>query len=391
MKRVLLVLAVVGSGLAGAAAPAAEPVARGAAMGGAYPTLAGGVEGLWYNPAMLGSPILGSVGLGLTLQGGNNALTISEFQGILNDDASAKADAVQKIRDAGKWEARIEMAGGAGFTLMGFAIGITPRILVEALNVSPELAQNWLTPGNLAWLAPNVSHHITGEVKRSVYNEISVGYAHDLGGLIPGISLAAGGALKYLQGTDYERFWTNWDIPVLFTGLPLVAGVHERASKGTGYGADLGLQAGVLGILKAAVVVKNIGTSIKWDGTVESADSALSGTNTRSTTGKGNITQKVPTQVQVGASGSIPVVGTSLAAALDVRTNPTETRLRLGAEQSLGLLAFRLGYVTASGPETGMVTFGLGVGALVASLDLSAGIAAGGKGGMASASAKVSF
>lgn len=391
MKRFLIVLTVVCLGLAGTRATATEPVARGEAMGSAYSTLTGGVEGLWFNPAMFGTPILGSVGLGLVMQGGNNALKLSEFQAILQDDAAAKRKAVQKIWDAGKWEARIEAAGGAGVSIMGFAIGITPRMLVEALDVSPELAQNALTPENPAWLAPNVAHSIRGDVRTAVYNEISVGYGHDLGGLIPGISLSAGGAFKYIQGSDYKHYRANYEIPALLTGIPLANALKEEASKGTGYGVDLGVQAGILGILKAAVVVKNIGASIKWDGTV--AENTFNGTGftSRSTTGTGNITQKLPTEVMLGVSGSIPVVGTSAAAALDTRTNPTETRLRLGLEQSLGLLAFRLGYVTAAGPETGMVTFGLGVGALVASLDLGAGVGAGGKGGMISASAKVSF
>ncbi|MEK7477490.1 MAG: hypothetical protein AAB152_17855 [Candidatus Coatesbacteria bacterium] len=390
MKRALLATLVLCMLVAESRVLAAEPIARGAAIGSAYGTLAGGAEGLWWNPAVLGSPILGSAALGLTLQGGNNALTLNQLRGIVQDDATAKAEAVTAIEKKGRWDTRVEAVGGAAVSVMGFSVGVAPRIIVEALNVSPLLAKVALL-GNVT-LQPNSHYDVTGENLRAVYNEIAIGYAHDLPIPVPGLSLSGGLAIKYYQGSDFERWKTDQHIDTGATASGSIASsTHETATQGTGYGVDLGLRGTVAGIVKCAIVVKNIGGAITWTGKTESSNLNAAKTAFVTTTTLGDIKEKLPTQVTVGASASIPVVGTAVAAALDVRTNPSETRAKVGLEQSIAILALRVGYVTAAGPEPGMLTFGVGLGALVARLDVAAGVSAGNKGGMLGASGTVSF
>jgi len=389
MKRLYFGLLVCIMAVAGSQALAVEPGARAGGMAGAYSTVAGGSEGIWWNDAVLGTPILGSAALGVALDGGNNALTLSQLSGIATDDAQKKAEAADAIGNQ-DWNARIEVGAGAAFSILGFAVGVTPHVLVEANDVSPLLMRQALT--GTAALTPFTHYDITGEFVTSGYTEYALGYAHEIPIPVPGFSLSGGLALKYLQGFNYERYQTEMHFDTGSLTAPLANSAHEKSTKGTGYGVDLGVRATVLGVVKAAVIVKNLGAKLTWDGTTESSAGYDAATGSFGTTiSSGDIEEKLPTRVVVGASASIPVVGTTVAAAMDTRTTPAETRGRFGLEQSLGILGIRFGYVTAAGPTPGMITFGVGVGALVARLDVSAGICSGNKGGMLGASANVSF
>ena len=70
-----------------------SPEARGTARGGAYSSFADGADGMWWNAAALGFPTMVSGMLGVGIEAGNNALTLSQIMGIISDDAAKKREA----------------------------------------------------------------------------------------------------------------------------------------------------------------------------------------------------------------------------------------------------------------------------------------------------------
>lgn len=373
-------------------ADAFSPEARGTGMGGAYPQFAGGAEGLYWNPGVLGQPLLASGVVGAGFEGGNNALGIERIYGLVRNQDAAKVKAVKDIRKEGVWKARIDSAGLAAASVWGIGVAIVPHTLIAADKVTPDAAEYALT-GSIPF-EPNRHYQIGGEYTHAVYTEIAVGYAHELPTFIPSITLSAGGALKYFTGTDYTLIKVNQDFTTGPGPVPASDSEHTTAAKGTGMGVDLGLYASVLGVLKVGVAARNIGAAITWDKPVRQVGYFDRSTMafTYSTPAIDEIKQTLASSVLAGVGGSIPLIGTSVGASVEADTTNKETRMHLGAEQSIvGILAFRAGYVTAAGAAPAQVTAGFGVGALIVHADLAAGYALDGKGGSAAASVNVNF
>jgi len=386
--RSLLTVCVMVAGVAPALA--LSPEARGTAMGGTLSPFASGAEGLWWNDGALGKPLLLSAVLGGGLEGGNNALTLSQIMGVVQQTQSGKDDAVKAIRTEGKWDARIEGVGVGGVTIWGIGVGVFPHVLLSAKDVSPDAAE-YALEGTIPYVAVR-TYVIKGEYTRAAYNEAVIGYAHDLPTFIPGISLSAGAGLKYFMGTDYDFVKTDQSFT---TGpaIPSSNSEHTNASKGTGMGFDLGVQGSIMSVVKAGISVRNLGAKITWKGASRQTGYFDSSNLTFvSTTSTKDVAETLPTTILIGAGGSIPVVGTSAGVSLESDTTNKENKLHLGLEQSFaGVFALRAGYLTGAGPAPAQVTFGLGLGAIVAHLDVGAGLALNGKGGSAAISANVNI
>ncbi len=368
-----------------------SPEARGTAMGGSFSQFASGAEGLWWNQAVLNRPSLLSAVLGGGLEGGNNALTINRIVGIVENNATAKSDAVKDIKAKGKWEARIEAGGAAGITVLGVGLGVFPHALVSAEDVSPDAAEYALN-GAVPLVAGR--HYLfKGTFTRAVYTDIVAGYSHALPTFIPGVSLDAGGGLKYILGTDYDYVKTVQDFTTGPGPVPSSDSRHVTASQGAGFAADLGLQGSILGAVKASITARNLGAKITWkNAAVQSGYFDQSTLKFVSTTKYQDESQTLPTIISAGAGGTIPIVGTSVGVQGDYDTTHSEFTAHLGVEQSIaGILAFRAGYRTGAGPAPAQVTFGLGVGAIIAHLDLGGGLALNGKGGSAAISANLNI
>jgi hypothetical protein len=146
-------------------------------------------------------------------------------------------------------------------------------------------------------------------------------------------------------------------------------------------------------VVDGSVVVKNLGGKLKWKGDQEtgSFNQSTLAFDKKTEPGK-EYEMELPTVVMAGVGAHIPVVGTAASVEMETNATDSETRIHIGAEQSmLGILSLRAGYQTKSGGLPPMVTFGAGVGVLVARLDVGGALASGGKGGMASVSGLVSF
>ena len=362
-----------------------SPEARSAGMGGAYSALSSGAEGIWWNPATQGMNLV-SVVMGGGLEASNNALGLSRVMGILSDDATEKEKAVADVRKEGKWEGLMEAVGGAGLEVWGFGVGVFPRGVVRADEVSPDAVEYAL----LGSVPLKTSYDFSGTYTRSVFTEVSLGYGKQVFEF-PGILISAGAALKYFHGLDYEYLKTDQK----FTVGPYtpVSSTEKRAAKsGKGFGADVGLHAEAAGIAKASVVLKNIASKIKWDADVEKGGFDTSTLAFSATSGVDEVSQDVPTVLLLGLGGTVPVVGTSLVGEIEVDTTNSDTRLRAGLEQKiLGIIMPRIGIATGAAGADPMITLGLGVGALLARVDLAAGIGLDGKGGALGASGCVAF
>ena len=391
--KLLRTLVIAIAALAATTAYAISPEARGTAMGEAYIPFAEGAEGAWWNPATLGAPVLGSVGLGLSAVVGNNALTLNRMMGIVANTDSEKRAAVEDIRktDEKVWNATGEAVGGGAVTVMGIGVFAYPQVRLEARNVSPDAAE-------FALFYPNVDagrdkYDFTGEFMKATWMEVGLGYGQEVFDAIPGLKLSAGATVKLLKGVDYEKASMTQKFDKGSLVLPTSSTTHWKSTDGSGFAADLGIHAKVLGVIDGSVMVKNLGGKLKWKCDMETGAFDQSSLKFVSTMEKGKeVEQELPVMVVAGVGAHIPVVGTAAGVEVENNTTDSETRFHVGAEQSmLGVLSLRAGYLTKSGGLPALVTFGAGVGVLVARLDVGGGLASGGKGGEVSVSGLVSF
>jgi hypothetical protein len=376
--------------------PAAAGEGRGAALGGAYASLAEGAEGMWWNPAVIGSAKLVSVSVGGALEGGNNALTITQIGNVATADEAAKAEIIEDIRTAGSWEARVLGGGGLAVSVWRVGVAYAPQAFVAAEGVSPDAAEFALNQ-TLA-LVPGKLYAIQGTYTRALFNRMSAGYAHEFLDLIPGLKLDAGAALAIFTGTDFERVSTAQVFTAGSGPLPAASSSRETATAGSGIAVDLGIRAKFLGgLVNAAVAARDLGAKMTWDATKESGSFSPATATWIATQSTGDAEMSLPSAYQVAAGASLPT-GTSAGIAADFRTSPASAgRFRVGAEQSiLGVITFRGGYQTAAGASPAMVTVGLGLGTpsilpLRIRADAALGIALDGKGGAAGVSAYAAF
>jgi hypothetical protein len=424
--KMLKVLSCIGFLLvAGSGALAVSPEARGTAMGGAYSPFAQGPQGMWWNPAALpdteGLGLLkGGIMVGGGLDAGNNVLKMAEIpgtvQGVLADDQDKIDKLVGKIRanPDGVWNAAIDGVGGAAACVRGFGLSFFPQVKLSADNVTPDLVKYALeytkiSNGTIPLpLNATTSHYdLGGDIEQAVYYEIGLGYGMELPKWVPGIGLSAGADVKYYLGTSYMKSGGHQVIDYNGggAGIPTYSGDSTRmeSKKGNGLGFDLGVHASLAGMAKGSIVLKNIGSQIKWTGvTGDRRTMAMNPTTHNLDTGTsfpvvGEVTQKMPMVLLLGVGGTIPMVGTS--AVIEMETNATKdeirpnekAKMRFGLEQKIVVLAIRAGYVTKTGASPAAVSLGLGLGALGSGIDLACGMATNQKSMQVSLSGGVSF
>lgn len=406
MRRSIAVF-VISSAVAASASFASGPIARGEGMGGSYSAFASGAEGMWWNPAVLGSQLLFSANLGGGIEGGNNALTIWDVAQLAMDPAGSRTDLLGKIPATG-WSADVRGAGGiaaaASLPMLGtLGVGVFQHQIVTADKISKDAIDFALgyDPANQASsyataLVSGQTYDFSGKFASASVAEIGVGYAKDVPEPMPGLGLTAGGTVKYLYGMKYLAASLNEQVSLLsgVTGDPVT---YDDASSGSGVGVDLGAHAKFMGMAKAAVVVKNIGAKMTWKADRYENRLAITGSSVglQATKTSAKPTMTLPLELRVGVGGTVPLVGTSLGVEYAGDLTNKRNRVRIGGEQSLlGILAARVGYVTKAEPYDAQVTAGVGIGALIAGLDIAAGFPMGGggaKGGSVALSAYLSF
>lgn len=391
-------------------ATAFSPEARGTGQGGAYSAFAEGAEGMWWNPAVLGEQLVVSASLGAGLEAGNNALTLSRIVDLLGSPTDAKkrevVDDIRKLKaeDNELWQAAIH-AGGLGAVAVkvpgagSFALGLTPRAMLKAEDVTADTVEFALfyDPNDLSTFPPAGplearKYEFGGKFTQSTFMEIALGYAREIPEPVPAISLSAGLKLKYFYGLDYTYAMTNQVFDLGSLVLPTSESEYLTGATGKGFGLDLGLHAKILGQIKGAIVIRNIGAKIKWD--VEGERGTFNQTSLKfeSASFTGSKDQDLPTIVSLGAGGAIPVVGTMAGIQADIGPSDEGTRVGLGLSQKmLGVMALRLGYAYNSDISSSMITGGIGIGALAGGLDLAAGFAPDGKSATFSLSGSVAF
>jgi len=420
--KMLKVLSSIGFLLvAGSGAMAVSPEARGTAMGGAYSPFAQGPQGMWWNPAAL--PDTAGLGLlkagvmiGVGMDAGNNVLKMAEIpgtvSGVLSGNQADINSLVGKIRANPDhvWNAAIDGVGGAALCVKGIGVSVFPQVKLSADRVTPDLVEYALQytkvsngtinlPINL--LKP--SYDFGGTIEQTTYYEIGLGYGMELPKWVPGIALSAGADVKYYLGASYMHSTASQLVTLV---PPSSTGYNEysESNAGSGLGFDLGVHASLAGMAKGSIVLKNIGSQIKWTGVTGDRRSLMNvggilspdTARTIHTTG-GEVTQKMPMVLLVGVGGTIPIVGTS--AAIELETNATKdtvrpnekARMRIGLEQTIAVLAIRAGYVTKTGASPSAISLGVGLGALGSGIDLACGMATNQKSMQVSLSGGVSF
>jgi len=405
LKRISLVLAIC---LAVAPALGLSPEGRGAAMGGAYSPLAKGAEGMLYNPATLGSVTLAGALLGGGVDVSNNALSLMDMVNLATGSGSGFTKSLDKISEKGKWEGHIDGAAGGAVDVMGVGVAAYQRIMASGKDVSRETVELVLSKDHVIQKQDDGIYEMTGTSELSSILEISAGYGGELPVPLPIGKLSGGAAVKLYKGTAYALMESD---SVLDTVNPPASNkttgsnMYANATSGQGFGFDVGVHA-ELAVVDASLAVKNIGSKVKWDAKGQVAGLNKTTLKMDSTETSGTIDQTIPMVVLLGVGGTIPVVGTAASAELEmagkgqskpkdgdaIETSKAQTIVRLGLEQGLlGVLSLRAGYASGGSDSDGQITVGLGLGALIARLDLAVGYGLDQKSGSFGASGSVSF
>lgn len=374
------------------------PEARGLAMADAYSPFAKGAEALWYNPATLGAVTLAGVDVGGGAELTNNALSLTEFANFASGSDEQKYDAIDKIAEEGEWNARVNAVGGASADIMGVGLSIAQHVNVTGMDVTAATVEystfNTLRSGSN-------TYDLNGTFEGVAYREIGIGYGMELPIPLPVGKVSAGAVIKILQGSKYTFMATENHVDKVVPLNNTGANVYAEGNSGKGFGVDMGAHA-QFAVVDASLSIKNIASVISWDTTMQAGAINPATLTLIATEGDETVKQTLPMTVALGAGGHIPVVGTAAGIELEmvgkgttkvggesIDTSDAETIIRIGAEQSvLGILNLRAGYATVG---DGMVTLGLGLGAIVARLDAGIGIGLDGKSGSAGVSGSVSF
>jgi hypothetical protein len=266
------------------------------------------------------------------------------------------------LRDygGGNWDGRMSGAGGAAVTWQGFGISYQSRSDWYVRNASVELVRTAF--GDRTALKPNTTLAMDGEIRQTDYDEMALGYGRELLPFVPGLSLSAGGALKYLAGIEYNRYWDTGTYAIGASGADYMYANHDGSSSGKGFGVDIGVAASVAGIAKAHVSCRNAYSSIAWDGLREVTKFNASTSTFLKAPAEASFNSELPREITAGIGAKIPLIGTNAAVGVVLPGWEGDASLRIGVEQWLGPLAIRVGYVPDSGVLGDYITGGLGLG-----------------------------
>ena len=271
--------------------------ARAAAMGGAYTAIAKGYSAAYWNPAGITDNLFLSFGASGSVCGKLSDISkVSDF--INNPDYTNIPD---------------------------LDVGSDLMLGIQFLNYGLS---------NVTRLELNAARDDYG--KASGYNELIFTYGLKLADLPLNLAeLNLGANLKYINS---ELATATFDTQT------------QTTESGSGIGVDLGVLVGVSEIVKVGLTIKDIGARVKYTGEKTVFPNSPESTPSR--------TEKIPVSIQLGASASLPLVGTVLAA--DIHTRDGDTTVHCGVEQGLGLMAFRLGARTDA--DSGDILWSAGVG-----------------------------
>jgi hypothetical protein len=350
---------------------------------GALAVFTSGAEGISSNPANLGGPSFVSVSAGAGFEGNNNTVIFKYLTGFYQQNGLIPGFSMEFERTrqeaivhsgyerdyygGGNWDGRMSGAGGVAVSWLGFGISYQSRSDWYVRNAPLELVQSAF--GERSVLKPNTTLSVDGEIRQTDYNEMGVGYGRELLPLVPGLSLSAGGALKYLAGAKYNRFWDTGTYAIGASGADYMYANHDGSISGKGFGVDIGVAASVAGIGKAYVSCRNAYSSIAWDGIREVTKfNASTSTFLKAPAGT-SFSSELPREIAAGVGAKVPVIGTNAAVGVILPGWDGDTSFRVGVEQWLGPLAIRLGYVPAVGALGSYLTGGIGLGAEKMRLD----------------------
>jgi hypothetical protein len=343
--------------------PLAAPVraldisARGNAMGGVMDLDARGAEAVSSCPAGLANSS-GSLAGGWALDGTNNRLIMRQLMSFVTDKPGETAS----VDHIGDWNAEVRSVAGFAVSWAGFGFSFQHRRDWEARGASQTLAM--ASVNRYCYLWANTTSVSGGTITDLGYDEIAVAYGRALPVLLPDVTVAAGLSAKLLSGTRYRRFSDNRTITTGATNVEYAPQERDFSNHGLGAAVDFGLECEVGRWARAAVTVRDLGGVIYWRNSLYS--NALYATGAAEMTVirvKRDVTQHLERSILASAEGTLPALGTLLAAGYEVQSAPGTGLLRAGAEQKLGVLALRLGYAfRRSADMGGYFTGGIGLG-----------------------------
>ena len=342
---------------------------------GALAVFSNGAEGFSSNPANLGVPSFVSISVGAGFEGNNNVVIFKYLTGFYQQsslmpgfsmefertkhEAITNCDSELKY-NGNNWDGRMSGAGGAAVTWQGFGISYQSRSDWYVRNASPEFIRSSF--GEHTALKPNTSCAIDGEIRWTDYDEMALGYGRELLPLVPGLSLSAGAALKYIAGVNYNRYWDTGTYAIGASGADYKYANHDGSTSGKGFGLDIGVAASILDIAKAYVSCRNAYSSIAWDGLREVTKFNASTSTFLNAPVLTSFNSELPREIAAGIGAKIPLIGTNAAEGEVLPGWEGDASLRIGVEQWLGPLAIRVGYVPDSGVLGDYITGGLGLG-----------------------------
>ena len=241
------------------------PSARSLAMGGAYTSLARGVDAARFNPANLGFAShqqrgIEFVGVGVNVS--NNSFSLSDYNNYTGAVLSTqdKADILGKIPDDG-----LNLAADVEATAMAVAYGpfvfSTSGVGEADLNLNKDILELVLE-GNTVGQQVD----ITGSYSDAVgYVSFGLSYGRPIYTLGTR-QLAVGGTIKYLRGLGVEQIVElEGAANTLMTGFTGQGRFIARTAEGgSGYAVDLGAALRLNDSYTAGVRVANFLSSISW-------------------------------------------------------------------------------------------------------------------------------
>jgi len=244
--------------------------ARSMAMGGAYLSLASGVDAARYNPANLGlagyrQTRLEVVGLGVNVS--NNAISLSDYNrytGAILTDAD-KRELLDKIPSDGlNLIAEVE-ASALSLSKGPFVLSVT-GVGVADVNLSKDIVELVFNGNSF-----NQEIELTGSYSDAVaYVQTGLSYGRQIA-VIGKRKLAAGATIKYVRGIAVEELSElEGGLNTLETGFTGEGRMIARtATGGSGFALDIGAALELNRDYTVGLAIKNFLSNVSWNNDTE--------------------------------------------------------------------------------------------------------------------------
>ena len=353
--------------------------ARAAAMGGAYTSLAKGVDAIKYNPANLGLTGYREYGLEFVAVGANisnNSFTLSDY----NDYTGAvlttadKQDILDKIPSEG-----LSVNADVNATALSIAAGsfalTTSGHGSANINLNKDIVDLLLNGNAFADTINVTGSYSDGES----YGEVALSFGMPIATL-GSSQLAVGVTAKYIRGIAIEQLVELEGLAATYATGFVGEGraIIRTATGGSGYGVDLGAALKLSKSYTVGARIQNFLGKITWDkdceehgyifhyegATVDDFEEDDYIGSDDYTHDIENFSTSLPTSLNVGFAKTSGKLLWSVDWVQGLETTPgisTKPVLGIGAEYvALGLLPLRAGY-SVGGDRSAAFSFGSGL------------------------------